>query len=162
MKGETMMNLEKYGIIQGREKPYEEALYSIALIYNICNNDISKFLKDYGLTIGKLNVLVAIRTHSGPEGISQVDVSKHLIVTPANMTKLNDKLEKEKLVTRSPLEGDRRVNMLKVTKRAEELLDGLWPKYNEKMKQMMGKLSISDQKEIASKLIKWLGVLLDN
>ncbi|MBU4333169.1 MAG: MarR family transcriptional regulator, partial [Candidatus Omnitrophica bacterium] len=103
-----------------------------------------------------------IRTHSGAEGISQVDVSKHLIVTPANMTKLIDKLEKEKLVTRSPLEGDRRVNILRVTKRAEELLDGLWPKYNGKMKQLMGNLSINDQKDVASKLIKWLGVLLDN
>lgn len=157
-----MMDLKKYGIIQGREKPYEEALYSIALIYSICNNDISKFLKDYGLTIGKLNVLVAIRAHSGEEGISQVDVSKHLIVTPANMTKLIDKLEKEKLVTRSPLDGDRRVNILRVTKRAEELLDGLWPKYSNKMKQLMGNLSINDQKDVASKLIKWLGVLLDN
>lgn len=155
-----MVDLKQYGIIQGREKPYEEALYSLALIYSICNSDIGKFLKDYGLTIGKLNVLVAIRTHSGEEGISQVDVSKHLIVTPANMTKLIDKLEKEKLVTRSPLEGDRRVNILKVTKRAEELLDSLWPKYNVIMKKLMGSLNSNDQKAVASKLIKWLRVLL--
>ena len=39
-----MADLEKFGIIQGRGKEYEEAIYSLALIYNICDDRISSFL----------------------------------------------------------------------------------------------------------------------
>ena len=46
-----MTNLEKYGIILGRGKEYEEAIYSLALIYNVCDNRISEYLKKYELSI---------------------------------------------------------------------------------------------------------------
>ncbi len=156
-----MNNLDKYGIVVGRGKPYEEALYSLALLYNICSNKMTSFLKKYDLSIGKLNILAAIRTHGGDNGLSQVDISKHLIVTPANMTKLIDKLEKEGMVKRFPMEGDRRVNIIKVTKKAETLLDGMWDEYSSEMSSLMDKVPVKDREIIAEKLVKWLGTLME-
>lgn len=99
---------------------------------------------------------MAVKHQGGKEGISQVDVSKRLIVTPSNMTKLIDKLEKDVLVSRSALEGDRRVNILQITPKGSELLDSVWKGYDERLQKLLSSLSVSEQKVLASLLEKWL------
>lgn len=150
-----MKDLTTFGIYKGEGKHYEEAIYSIALLYNLIGADISSYLKQYNLTVGKLNVLIAIKHHGAVKGIPQVEISKHLIVTPSNMTNMVDKLEKEGLVERLPLEGDRRVNITKITKRGSELLDKLWPGYVDVLKKQMPDLSKEKQKAIAELLVEW-------
>lgn len=154
-----MSDLQRYGIIEGETPSQEKSIYSLALIYNVCHNELTSFLRPYQLTPGKLNILVAIRFHGGKAGLSQVEVSKHLIVTPSNMTKLIDKLEMEGFVNRSACEGDRRVNVVKVTKKAEELLDRLWGLYIEKLHKFMEPLSKKEQDALAALLVKWLAAL---
>ena len=46
-----MSKLEKFGILEGRGKHFEEAIYSLALIYGICNNKMSAYLKKFNLTV---------------------------------------------------------------------------------------------------------------
>ena len=155
-----MTDLQQFGIFTGRGKHAEEAMYCLALIYNICNTKITNYLKKYGLSIGKFNILVAIKVHGGEEGLSQIDISKHLIVTPSNMTKLIDKLEKDGLVTRSPLPKDRRVNIIKVTKKAADLIDGIWEEYTKQLNEQMKGLDDEDKSIVAAKLVKWLNTLM--
>ncbi len=150
-----MKELETYGIVKGEGKYHEEAVYSLALLYNIISDEVSTYLTKYNLTIGKLNVLIAIKHHGGEEGIPQVEVSKHLIVTPSNMTNMVDKLEADGLVKRYPLEGDRRVNITKITKKGVDLLDGLWPGYTEVLKKQMEGLTKEKQKALANLLTEW-------
>ncbi|HPB68017.1 MAG TPA: MarR family transcriptional regulator [Candidatus Omnitrophota bacterium] len=154
-----MSDLSRYGIIEEETPSQERALYSLALIFNICHNELTAFLRPYQLTPGKLNILVAIRYHGGKAGLSQVEVSKHLIVTPSNMTKLIDKLEQEGLVSRSACAGDRRVNVVRVTKKAEDLLDSLWGRYVQKMHGFMEPLSKKEQDTLSVLLMKWLASL---
>lgn len=155
-----MIDLKKYGIIEENKSFFEESLYCTALIYGICNNRLTEFLKSYELTPSKLNILVAVRFHGGQQGISQVDLSHHLIVTPSNMTKMLDKLEKDGLVTRQSLPGDRRVNIIKVTSKAEQFLDELWLGYLQVMETFMDGLSSEDKEQTALYLKKWLRALL--
>ena len=150
-----MKELQTFGVYKGEGKYHEEALYSLALLYNIISTDISHYHKKYNLTIGKFNVLTAIKHHGGDKGISQVEVSKHLIVTPSNMTIMIDKLEKDGLVKRCPLSGDRRVNIAKITRKGSGLLDRLWPGYNETLKKQMKDISKDKQKAIAVLLVEW-------
>lgn len=150
-----MTDIRAYGVLKGEGKYHEEILYSLALLYNTINADIADFLKTYGLSVGKLNILIAIQHHGGKNGIRQVEVSKHLIVTPSNMTKMIDKLESDGLVLRSALEGDRRVNMVKVTAKGKKLLDKIWPGYQAKLKQSIKGLSLNKQKQLASLLTSW-------
>ncbi|MBF0252295.1 MAG: MarR family transcriptional regulator [Candidatus Omnitrophica bacterium] len=56
-------------------------------------------------------------------------MSTKLLVTTSNMTRMIDKLEKEKLVTRIALEGDRRVKRILITKKGSDLLDKAWMPY---------------------------------
>lgn len=150
-----MSILASIGVETGKGKYYEETVYSLALIYNVITDEMTKYLSAYDLTPGKFNILLAVK-QGGTEGISQVDVSKRLIVTPSNMTKLIDKLEKDGLVTRSSLAGDRRVNILKITAKGTKLLDSAWEGYNERLQKLLSSLNIKEQKTLSTLLITWL------
>ncbi len=155
-----MKKLEQYGILTGRGKHHEEVMYGLALVYNICNTRMSNYLKQYNLSVGKFNLLVAIKVHGKEEGLSQVEISKHLIVTPSNMTKLIDKLEREGRVIRSAMSGDRRVNLIKITAPTAKLIDSIWSEYSKTLKDLMVGLDLEDQAVLASKLLKWLNALV--
>ena len=154
-----MANLQEYGIYKGEGRIHEEVIYSMALLYNLVNSEISLYLKDHNLTAGKLNILIAINHYGKGKGLPQVEISKHLIVTPSNMTKMVDKLEKESLVERKALEDDRRVNIISVTKKGVTLLDSIWSDYNLKLKGLVGKISQEKQKQLAAILTEWFDKL---
>ena len=153
-----MGTLESIGVETGKGKYYEEAIYSLALIYNFITDEMTTYLSKYDLTPGKFNILLAVK-QGGDQGMSQVEVSKRLIVTPSNMTKLIDKLEKDRLVTRSPLAGDRRVNILKITAKGIKLLDSAWEGYNDHLKSLIASLDMNQQKAVSGLLVQWLGNL---
>ena len=150
-----MVDLSTFGVSKGEGKYHEEIIYSLALLYNIVSSDIANYLKKHDLTIGKLNILIAIKHHGGAEGIRQVEVSKHLIVTPSNMTKMIDKLEADQFVVRSALKGDRRVNIVKITKKGSHLLDSLWDGYNDRLKNTINCLNRDKQKQLGQLLMEW-------
>ena len=154
-----MTDLSKFGVYKGEGRHHEEIVYSLALLYNVISGDITNFLKKHDLSIGKMNILIAIKHHGGDEGIRQVEVSRHLIVTPSNMTKMIDKLENDGLVVRSALEGDRRVNIVKITKKGTNLLDLIWEDYNDVLRRAIGGLSEDKQKQLASLLTEWFGMV---
>lgn len=155
------VNLSQYGIIADGQKMHEELIYTTALIYNLLNSEIATYLAPHDMTPGKLNVLVAIKHHGGKDGLPQVQISRHLIVTKSNMTKHLDKLEKEGLITRSARPGDRRVKIVRITAKAERLLDSIWEDYNAHLKQLTGKLNRNKQKQLANLLVDWFGTLVE-
>lgn len=154
-----MSNIEQYGLYRGKGKHYEEIIYASALIYGLVHQRISDYLKAYDLTVGKLNILIAVQHHGGDQGVSQVELSKHLIVTPSNMTKMIDKLEKDGFLTRSALDGDRRVNMIQATTKAKNILNDLWPGFQAAMKENVKGLSSAKQAQLAELLLEWFGEL---
>ena len=155
------VDLAQYGIDRDPDKIHEQLIYTTALIYNVLNSDISTYLAQFDMTPGKLNVLVAIQHHGGEEGLPQVQISRHLIVTKSNMTKHLDKLEREALITRSSRPGDRRVKIVRITPKAQKLLDGLWDRYNQRLQELTRKLSPVKQKQLAGLLMEWFGGLVE-
>ena len=154
-----MKDLKTFGIDRSQGRPYEEIVYALVLIYNIFDDEISQFLAQHNLTIGKFNILVAIKHHGQKGGIPQVDISKHLIVTPSNMTKLIDKLEQDGLVERLPLKGDRRVNLTRITTKGGRLLDEIWDEYLKKLKSLTISLDEKTQRQLADVLFNWFEAL---
>ena len=154
-----MTVLKSFGVEEGKGKYHEEAIYSLVLVYNLIWNDISSYLELHHLTPGKFNILMIIKHHGKVEGIPQVEISKRLILTPSNMTKLIDKLEKDGLVTRSALEGDRRVNLMKITPKGSKVLDQVWGGYNNRLKDLTRGLDQNQQRAAARLLKTWLARL---
>ena len=152
--------LKSFGIEADKGKHYEEIAHSIALLYNLIEAKVSSYLSTFNLTSAKFNVLMVLKHQAGHMGMSQVDISKHLIVTASNMTRLLDKLEKEGFVQRSALKNDRRVKTIKITPKGSQLLDRAWPGYESLLKNLTSLLGSSDQKILSGLLIKWIEKLM--
>ena len=125
------------GIRGGKNRKKEEFLYNMASCYALIERKIDKTLAIYGLSPVKMNALLVVKHAGKGKGLSQNNICKKIIVTAGNITRLIDRLEKDKLVERVSLAGDRRVNLIKITKKASNLLDKVWPVYKKKVDEIV-------------------------
>lgn len=124
-----MSIFREMGMREGKDRVNEEVVYNIARAYSVVDKTITDVLAEYGLSSGKFNILLVVKHVGKGEGIAQNEISKQLLVTTSNMTRMLDKLEKEKLVERIALAGDRRVKKILITKKGSDLLDKAWLPY---------------------------------
>ncbi|MEW9549321.1 MarR family winged helix-turn-helix transcriptional regulator [Nonomuraea sp. NPDC050783] len=78
-------------------------------------------LEPYGLDGREFAVLAVI---GGPGPLSQLDVGRRLGVDRSSMVGLVDGLERKRLVGRRPHPDDRRKNVVELTERGRETLEG--------------------------------------
>jgi MarR family 2-MHQ and catechol resistance regulon transcriptional repressor len=150
-----MSILERFCINTGKENFRETAVYALACVYSHIEKEISDYLRPYNLTPAKFNAMMVIK-HAGREnGLSQIDIGRRLIVTASNMTRLLDKLEKEEYIERFSREGDRRVNLIKISKKGSDILNRVWPGYHTKILDIANSMDKEDLKEISQLLVKW-------
>lgn len=117
----------RFGIKIGKNDMLEGAIYGLAGAYSLLEKTISNYLRPYKLTPAKFNAMMIVKHMGKNKGISQIEIGRKLIVTASNMTHLIDKLEKKGYIERLSLKGDRRVNLIKISKTGSELLDRVWP-----------------------------------
>lgn len=151
--------LKSFGIETGEGKHQEEAFYGLILVYNLIFDRMAEYLNSWGLTPAQFNILLVVQKNGKEEGITQVDISKKLIVTPSNTTRLLEKMEHEKLIIRQSKDEDRRFKMVHITPKGTALLDKVWPEYQQRIKQVVSVLEEDDQKKSAALLMKWLKLL---
>ncbi len=156
-----MNDFQAFGIEAGKGRYDEEAFYGLVLVYTVLFTKVAHYLDTFNLTPAKMNVLMVIKHQGGQNGLSQREIGKRLMVTASNMTRLLDKLEREKLIERSGRTGDKRIKVIKVSQRGSQLLDNAWPGYVKTMKSLMGKLSGPEQKMLASLMLRWFRDLQD-
>lgn len=151
-----------FGIDPSKYRPYEIPVYGTALLYRLMEGHVAKYLGRFGLSPIKFNVLAVIEFQAGEGGISQVEISKKAIVTPSNIARLLERMEKEGLVERSTHPRDRRVNLVKTTPKARKVLDQAWDGYQDLVKKLAGQLGDAEQKLFSRLLAKWFVSLKNN
>jgi len=150
-----MRPLRRYGIEVGKKNIFEGAIYGVAGMYALFERVISNYLRPYNLTSAKFNALMIIKHMGKEEGLRQIEIGRRLIVTASNITHLIDKLEKEGYVERLSLKGDRRVNLIKISKSGSALLDKVWPRYNQKIQEIANYLPQNELKQLTQIFDKW-------
>lgn len=154
------MQIKENFYIQSCEgNPHHEAFYGVVCIYALLERRISEFLKTYDLSPVKFNTLMLVKHKGGKEGLSQNEISQHLIVSPSNITRLLDRLTKDGLIERCAHASDRRVNLIKITKKASQILDKAWPSYSQSVKDMTALLPAQEVKNMSKLLLKWFAQL---
>ena len=156
-----MDDLQAFGIEAGKGRHYEEAFYGLVLVYTVIFDRVSRYLDTFDLTPAKMNVLMVIKHQGGENGLSQREIGKRLMVTASNMTRMLEKLEREKLIERTNRAGDKRVKVVRVSQRGSQILDDGWPGYIKTMKGLMDKLSQTEQKMLAEVMLRWFRDLKD-
>ena len=155
------VDLEQYGIWEYKGRKYENISYVIALVYNLSVKEIGQYLAKFGIGLSKYNVLLALEFQNNGEGLSQVQLADHLIVTPGNITKIIDSLIKEGYVTRVVNPKSRRENIIKITQAGKDLVEQIWPGYDELVSGIVNKLPKKYHETFAQALYEWFTNLKD-
>ena len=112
------------------------------------------FFRSFGLSDVQFNVMMLLAHQAdGQAGLSQARLSEMMLVNRANITSLIDRMERAKLVCRSPAPGDRRYNIIKLTAHGSKLLAEVEPLYMKRIKQTVS-LTQAEQKSLIRMLEK--------
>lgn len=96
----------------------KEIVDAIRRLYRAVYLDSAKMSRQFGLTGSQSGVLRNLVAH-GP--LSSAALSRRLYVTPSNITGVIDRLERKGLVERVRKEGDRRIALITLTEKGDEL-----------------------------------------
>lgn len=94
----------------------------------------------WGLNPSAFNILYVL--DGEPEGLTQVELSRRLLVHPSNVTGLVDRMEKRGLVERREAPDDRRAYQVVLAAEGTKLLKRILPVYYEVAEHVWGRLSL--------------------
>ncbi len=117
-----------------------EALLSLVRTSSLMQKLSDRFFSRFGLTDVQFNILMILKERGTP-GLSQRELSEHLIVTKSNVVGLIDRLERGGYVKRMSHPSDRRFNQIVLTPRGEQLELKIEKLYFAEVDKMMNALS---------------------
>lgn len=120
------MSLQKR-VIQSRfESPAQEAMVALMVAAGHLMRGLEEVCADHGITHDQYNVLRILRgVH--PQGHPRYAIAERLIDRAPDVTRLLDRLEREKLVERYRSDEDRRLSLSRITERGRALLTAMDP-----------------------------------
>ena len=108
------------------------------------------FFERWDLSPSQFNVLNLLRLN--PDGLSQTDLSRQLIMHRSNLTGLVDRLEKRGLVARREVAADRRAYSVVLTAAGTRLLREILPRYYEEATRVWDRLPARRATELIADL----------
>ena len=110
-----------------------------------------QLLKSNGLTGAQYNVLRILRG-AEPQGLACSSIAERMISHDPDMTRLLDRMEKRRLITRQRQSDDRRVVKTRITSEGLELLKHLDPPVRELHKRQFAHMGSARAKTLADLL----------
>ncbi|MBW4695564.1 MAG: MarR family transcriptional regulator [Lyngbya sp. HA4199-MV5] len=104
---------------------------------------LESYLSEYGLSRSKFFVLLLLMRN--PEGLNITQLAEGTGVSCATMTGLIDRLKKAELVTREELQHDRRVFVVQITLKGEQLMEKVLPDHYRRVAALMNPLDEHDR-----------------
>jgi DNA-binding MarR family transcriptional regulator len=126
-----------------------EALLSLVRTSSLMQKLSDRFFSRFGLTDVQFNILMILKQY-GSEGLSQRELSEHLIVTKSNVVGLVDRLERGGHVKRLSHPSDRRFNQIVLTAKGLRLESKVERSYFKEVDKMMNVLSASEKHNVIS------------
>jgi len=124
-----------------------EALLSLVRTSALMQKLSDRFFSRFGLTDVQFNILMILKEH-GSAGLSQQELSEHLIVTKSNVVGLIDRLERSGYVKRMSHPSDRRFNQIVLTPKGGKLELKIEESYFAEVDKMMNALTTSQKKAV--------------
>lgn len=144
---------DELGLPNPIQSPSHEAVLSLYHTAAQAKKKADDFFKAHGLTDVQFNMLVLLVHQSGPQqGLTQVELSRMMLVNRANITSLIDRMEKGNLVVRDAVPGDRRYNIVRITEAGRERYEEVAPLYFAHVEEIMGGLSVEDVRRLVRTL----------
>lgn len=110
-----------------------------------------ELLRPYGVSGAQYNVLRILRGASG-EGLSCGEIADRLVARDPDMTRLLDRMQKQRLVTRSRASDDRRVVTTRITPEGLRIVGELDEPMSALHRRQLGHLGQTRLRDLASLL----------
>ena len=110
------------------------------------------FFAQWDLSPSQFNILNLIG--DSVEGVTQIELSRQLIMHRSNVTGLVDRLEKRGLIERQANPNDRRAHQVVLTPSGRKLLAQILPAYYKAAEQIWGDFPITQARKLAADLQK--------
>lgn len=150
------LDLRHYGVNPAKGRAYENIVYTLALIYNAFQSRVEAYFAPFGLTTVQFNVLMLAAYQNDGKGLKQVELSKRLIASVSNITKVVDKSVRAGLLSRKANPYSRRENIICITPQGRQLIDAVWPGYDDLVRGMTEKIPSKARRQTEQILQQWL------
>lgn len=137
-----------------REKSLGRLIYYTA---RDLTNFAEKLLRPYGLTLEQFHLL---KNMDPAVGISQRQLGEVANKTPANMTRMLDRLVGKSLVVRRDDPDDRRASMVSLTEKGKVLVEQVFGEFNSYSEGMVRGISEAEQQIAIDVLTRMAGNVL--
>ena len=134
----------------GENHPGYRALMELLRTADTLWNASRAFFERWDLSPSQFNVLNLL--HLNPDGLSQTDLSRQLIMHRSNLTGLVDRLEKRGLVARREVAADRRAYSVVLTAAGTRLLRDILPRYYDEAARVWDRLPARRAAELIADL----------
>jgi DNA-binding MarR family transcriptional regulator len=104
----------------------------------------------YDTTLPRFDVLAAL--HRAGDGLKMSELSSVLRVSNGNVTGIVDRLVADGLVVRSPVAGDRRALLVRLTPKGEADFAGLAQAHEAWVSELLGTVSIAEANQLVARL----------
>ena len=138
-----------------------EALLSLVRTSSLMQKLSDRFFSQFGLTDVQFNILMILKEH-GDAGLSQQELSEHLIVTKSNVVGLIDRLERSGYVKRMSHPSDRRFNQIVLTAEGEKLELKIEQLYFTEVDKMMNALSAPQKRAVIQAMERIRQYIINN
>jgi DNA-binding MarR family transcriptional regulator len=138
-----------------------EALLSLVRTSSLMQKLSDRFFSRFGLTDVQFNILMILKQY-GSEGLSQQQLSEHLIVTKSNVVGLIDRLERGDYVRRVSHPSDRRFNQIVLTAKGQKLEAKVEKSYFQEVDKMMNVLSTTEKRSVVKAMESIRQYIIDN
>ena len=106
--------------------------------------------EQFGITLPRFDLMAQLERE--PEGLVMGEVSRRMMVTGGNVTTIVDQLEREQLVQRLPVPGDRRSYRLALTDAGRSTFATMAQAHEAWVRELMSPLSEKEQSQLAALL----------
>jgi len=130
--------------------PRYQALIELLRTAETLWNASRVFFARWDLSPSQFNVLNLL--HQIPDGCTQIELSRQLIMHRSNVTGLVDRLEKRRLVKRREDAHDRRAFIVVLTPAGRELLDKIQPHYHAAAESVWGGIPAARARQLVDEL----------
>lgn len=135
----------KFGVTQVRllepGMPFDVLIQLLAVVREL-DHELSSKLSYFGLSNGKLKVLLTLLKNEGP--LNPSEIAEYAGVTRSTITGLLDGLEKDTYISRNTLE-DRRKIAIYITEKGRQVVNSLSPLYINHVRNIFSKTTEEEQ-----------------
>ena len=138
-----------------QSKPFKnaqtKALVNMVYTYMWVRDNQKEYFKPFGITMQQYNILRILKGAEGP--ISTADIKDRMLDRASDASRVVDRLEKKKLVTKAVCESDQRKVDVSINKQGIELLNAIGKGLDNWQKKLIN-LSVKEANQLSDLLDK--------